>query len=766
VGATKNKMRILHVLNHICKSGNGIVNVAVDLACLQAEAGHTVGVASLGGDYKTLLQTYGVQHFPLNQTRKLINIAATIQQFQKLVHEFQPDIVHAHMVTGLILAKLPQIKTCYAIVSSVHNEFQRSSILMGLADRVIAVSDAVGRSMHQRGVPLQKLRVVHNGTLQSPRAQPLGNYHALPLHRPAITTVAGLYQRKGISDLIAAFSQIHGEFPDAHLYIVGEGPDRPFFEAEAYCTAAAKQIHFVGFHPEPQRYLLSTDIFVLASHQDPCPLVISEAREAGCAVVASHVDGIPKSLEDGQAGLLFPPKDINSLSTLLRQLLSNPQRLQTWKERARHNLDWLSVDRVHKQTLAVYRELVPLPALQAVQSSPDPQLQPPSPSDSKHNLNYPAQFLFLGMGWFPSTPGGLNRYVYELTHQLTSHQDQVDLWGIGFPDIPSSPTLRLTNLASSETHWLARLWTIRKHLTHLKKLSPDAINLHFALYSLPLLANLPPDQPITFTFHGPWASESEQEGRSKGSVLFKQWIEQQVYRHCDRFIVLSQAFATVLQHQYRVPEHKINIIPGGVDTTRFQASLSREQARTLLNWPQDRFVLFTPRRLVQRMGISQLLNAIALIRAEIPEIWLAIAGKGPLQVHLQQQVEELELSPFVRFLGYIPDEQLAISYQAADLSVVPSQSLEGFGLTLLESLACGTPVLCTPVGGMPEVITPFSPHLVSETIHAPAIADRLQQIIKHKRLLPSRTACRDYVLKQFDWPTIAQHVRQVLLHQG
>src|SRR5215204_5516141 len=158
-------MRIVHILNHVREVGNGIVNVAVDLACLQAKAGHEVVVASAGGEYETLLKRYNVKHFELDQTRKLAKFPRAIRRYEAVVREFQPDIVHAHMMTGVVLARVLRAWAGYALVSTVHNEFQRHAILMGLADRVIAVSEAVGRSMRQRGVAGSKIRVVLNGPL-------------------------------------------------------------------------------------------------------------------------------------------------------------------------------------------------------------------------------------------------------------------------------------------------------------------------------------------------------------------------------------------------------------------------------------------------------------------------------------------------------------------------------------------------------------------------------------------------------------------------
>lgn len=376
---------------------------------------------------------------------------------------------------------------------------------------------------------------------------------------------------------------------------------------------------------------------------------------------------------------------------------------------------------------------------------------------------FSASILCIGNSWFPRVPGGLNRYVYELTHCLAAGRDQVELCGVGLPETPLRSSVTLTNLAELGNPPLQRLWSAHFNFLNRKLIKPDAVNLHFALNCLPLLTNLPQGVPVTFNFHGPWALESEREGSGKLSVVLKHWVEQRVYHQCDRFIVLSKAFGTILHQQYQVPWSKINVIPGGVDTERFQASLTRQQARQQLGWPQDRLVIFTPRRLVHRMGIDRLLSALAEVKTRVPDVWLAIAGKGPLRSSLEQQATELGLSNHVQFLGFLPDEQLPVAYQAADLTVIPSQSLEGFGLVLLESLACGTPVMCTPVGGMPEILTNFSPELITDSPETAAISTRLEALLSDKVSLPSRAACRDYAVRNFSWPDIAQQVRQVLL---
>ncbi|MEB3294067.1 MAG: glycosyltransferase family 4 protein [Synechococcales bacterium] len=352
-------MRILHVIRHLEDAGNGGVNAAVNLAYCQAQAGHHVAVAAADGSYRKLLESEGITFFHLDHSNKIRVFIEGGKQFYKIIHQVKPDIVHAHTMLGSVLGKLWQWCSSYGLVATVHNEFQRSVVLMNLADRVITTTKAVASSMHQRGTPQAKLRVVPYGTIGSPRSTPTGQLVPAQLQHPAITSIGGMCVRKGMHDLIHAFYEIADQFPEAHLYLVGEGSDRSKLEEQVSHSAWKHRIHFEGFQKDPQRYLLSTDIFVLASHKEPFGLVLAEAREAGCAVVGSNVDGIPQVLDYGKAGILVPPQDVKALAAELANLLSNPQLIQEWRHKAQQNLDWLSVDRECQEILRVYQELSP-----------------------------------------------------------------------------------------------------------------------------------------------------------------------------------------------------------------------------------------------------------------------------------------------------------------------------------------------------------------------------------------------------------------------
>jgi glycosyltransferase involved in cell wall biosynthesis len=350
-------MRVLHVLNDVTDRGNGIVNTAVDLAMEQAREGATVAVVSLGGGYKPLLERAGVAHIPLDQRRRIAPMLRAVPRFGRILREFRPDVVHAHMRTGLLLAWFWRRFSHFALVGHVHNVHDRESVMMGLADRVIAVSNSVGATMEQQGIPASKIRVVLNRILGSRRLPDRSAIDPARLQHPAIVTVAGMTSRKGIEELIAAFELIGHEFPGAQLYLVGDGPERVQFEHLAQRSPHAGRIHFEGFQPVPQAYMLSADVFVLASRRESFGLVLTEARDAGCAIVTTDVDGIGEALDGGRAGMLVPARNVAALAGAIGHMLRDDEDRKQWRNRACQGIEAYSVQRMAGEVQQVYREL-------------------------------------------------------------------------------------------------------------------------------------------------------------------------------------------------------------------------------------------------------------------------------------------------------------------------------------------------------------------------------------------------------------------------
>ncbi|HEY9852754.1 MAG TPA: glycosyltransferase [Leptolyngbyaceae cyanobacterium] len=350
-------LRILHILNDVRELGNGIINTTMDIAWGQAQLGHIVAVASGGGEYEKLLENSGIKHFNLNQKRTPISLFSAVFNLQKIIKEFRPDIVHCHMMTGIVLGKLLHGLGNYRLVSHIHNVHQGSSILMGLAERVIPVSEAVANYMSKKGISKDKMQVVKNLTLGSPRLPSLDLSIPANLAQPAIVTVAGMSQRKGIAELISAFELIADRFPQTHLYLVGDGPDRVTFERQAEASPFCDRIHFEGFQKNPQAYMQSAHIFVLASRRESFGIALLEARQTGCAIVASNIDGIPEALDDGKAGILVPPGDVKALAQAMENLLANPLEHEKWQRAARQNLEHFTVNNMVKEITAIYYQL-------------------------------------------------------------------------------------------------------------------------------------------------------------------------------------------------------------------------------------------------------------------------------------------------------------------------------------------------------------------------------------------------------------------------
>lgn len=375
--------------------------------------------------------------------------------------------------------------------------------------------------------------------------------------------------------------------------------------------------------------------------------------------------------------------------------------------------------------------------------------------------NCPLKSLHVGISWSTGGAGGSGRIFADLAQGLPNAGVQF-FGAVSFPDDVSEQTAgAVRSFAPVNSGTIRRLRGARNTLCSLiRQYEPDLIASHFALYSATILDKLRQRTHVVH-FHGPWAAESLQEGAGRASASAKYLVERAVYRQADRVIVLSRAFAHVAMQDYSVPEEKIRIVPGAVDIDRFAIKETRQQARQSLGWPQDKQVLVCVRRLVSRMGLDRLISAMAIVRKTAPETILYIVGKGRLLTQLQEQVAALDLQGHVLFQGFVPDWQLPIVYRSADLNVVPTLALEGFGLVAIEAIAAGTPSLVTPTGGLPEVVSSLSSDLILRSTSVEDIADGLLQALSGSIKLPDANACSSYALHNFSLQLMASRTAEV-----
>lgn len=372
----------------------------------------------------------------------------------------------------------------------------------------------------------------------------------------------------------------------------------------------------------------------------------------------------------------------------------------------------------------------------------------------------PLRSFHIGLSWSTSGAGGSGRVLESLSENLPGENVLVEGAVLSPTDVAARTEGRFRLLAAPSQGPVTRFLSSRTSLRAALTRRPDVLASHFAFLTIPILDQLR-RQPFVAHFHGPWADESRVQGGSRPSVLCKCLIESSVYSRADRIITLSSAFADVVVKQYGVDGSRVRIIPGAVDLNRFCPPPSKTAARGAWGWPIDRPVVVSVRRLVPRMGLENLVRAIEIVRERVPEIQLYVAGKGPLGPKLQQLIDNLQLQNNVGLLGFVPENSLASVYQAADLSVVPTMALEGFGLVAAESLAAGTPALVTPIGGLPEVVAGLSSSLVFRSFSAADIADGILAALSGRVAMPSSAQCRTYAEDHFSAARMARQVADV-----
>ena len=238
-------------------------------------------------------------------------------------------------------------------------------------------------------------------------------------------------------------------------------------------------------------------------------------------------------------------------------------------------------------------------------------------------------------------------------------------------------------------------------------------------------------------------------------------VERAVMRRCGRVVVLSEFMRDRVFAVHAIPRESVRLIPGAADLTHFRPATDRAEVREGLKLPVHKVILFSVRNLVPRMGLDTLIHAMAGLGEDGKHVELFIGGEGTLRSALQRQISELGLTAQVHLLGFIPEEHLPKFYQAADIVIMPTHQLEGFGLVTVEALACGTPVLGTPVGAIPEILGPIDPALLTESVEKGALTEGIRRLVRRFRDRPDdqrhlAQTCRAFVEQHYTWE---QHVR-------
>jgi glycosyltransferase involved in cell wall biosynthesis len=172
------------------------------------------------------------------------------------------------------------------------------------------------------------------------------------------------------------------------------------------------------------------------------------------------------------------------------------------------------------------------------------------------------------------------------------------------------------------------------------------------------------------------------------------------------------------------------VIPNGVDLERFHPH-EQSAARRALELPTEGKIAISVGSLTEVKNHNLLISAFAKVSEGLPELRLYIIGEGPLRSDLQNLISELRLQEKVLLVGHRPNEELALWFSAADVTCLVSLR-EGWPNVLMESIACGTPIVATRVGGVPEIICSPDLGAMAEQ-NSESVAVTLQLVLASER---------------------------------
>ncbi len=281
--------------------------------------------------------------------------------------------------------------------------------------------------------------------------------------------------------------------------------------------------------------------------------------------------------------------------------------------------------------------------------------------------------------------------------------------------------------------------------------NPDIIHAQH-LWITPYAA-LTSGVPYIITVHG-----TDLMGFKKDKRYHKYALEGA--KNAAKIITISRQVHNDTLELYRLPEEKLKLNPNGFDDDIFRPkSITKKELfmQFGLNTEPEKLVSFVG-KFTDFKGIDILIKAARKVTDEIPEVIFALAGDGQLMAEMKQLTSELKLEN-IYFLGHQMQEDVASLYSAADVSVVPSR-IEPFGLVAIEALGCGTPVVATNAGGLPDFVNNKVGQLI-EMEDVEALANAIIEELKNNTKLSKGKFAREYAVENYSWKKTLQNVIEI-----
>lgn len=244
--------------------------------------------------------------------------------------------------------------------------------------------------------------------------------------------------------------------------------------------------------------------------------------------------------------------------------------------------------------------------------------------------------------------------------------------------------------------------------------------------------------------------------------LFYQRFNIPLLRRLDHIIAVSSETRTQCLHR-GIAEHKLTVIPNGVDATLFSRQVSHTEARerirdTYAFLEAEDKILLTVGRLTERKGVQWFVQHI--IPKLPPHFKYLVVGAGPEEKHIKDFIESQHLGHRVFLLGRVPDDAMQLLYAGSDIFLMPNIKVrgdqEGFGLVALEAAASGLPVIASDLEGIRDGIQNEKNGYLVPTRDEAAFINRINKITRltDEEFMGLRNRFQDYTRKTYDWPII------------
>ena len=296
--------------------------------------------------------------------------------------------------------------------------------------------------------------------------------------------------------------------------------------------------------------------------------------------------------------------------------------------------------------------------------------------------------------------------------------------------------------------WVVRMTLALRDL--LKDIQPDILHMHYlGCYIVPVILRF---RPFIVSV---WGADIIGEVGLAADPWRERFFKRMILRKADAVVALSRFLAASTCEYSGLSPERVSTYYWGVDLKQF---VPKRMTRRLSE--NDPVVIGFVKHLLPKYGAEFLMRAVPLIRAVCPNVKLLMIGEGPLRSQLESLAGRLGIADIVKFMGYVPHEEVPSYMAQIDIFVMPSiYESETFGVAAIEAQAMGIPVVATKIGGVEEAVLDGVTGLLVSPRNEKAIAEAVIRLVTDKKLRESmsREGPR-FVARHFDWEKNAELV--------